>query len=195
MLLFVLVASPVSAVTMEEHTTDPNAHPTPPSHNHTGSSSGGTLDPGALTCAGTAGQLLQSDGDNTCTWTSSAGDIATVGSCLTGQCGINGGNDIWPLKYEGTVDTSETTWTVTDPTADRSLVWQNLGGTVAVQDAALTNKSIPFANSSKQLDEDNTNLCGDDGNNRIGIGTCAPSVQAEVRAAAGAAGRVPPRPW
>ncbi len=187
-LVIVLGSAPALAVTIEEHTTDPNAHPTPPTHNHTGSSSGGTLDPAGLTCSGTVGQLLQSDGDNTCSFVSTAGDISTVGSCTSGVCGTNGGTDIFPLHYEGTADTYETQWTVTDPTADRSLVWQNLGGTIAVQDAALTNKSIPFANSSKQLDEDNTNLCWDDGNNRIGIGTCAPSVQAEVRAAAGAAG-------
>ncbi len=45
---------------------------------------------------------------------------------------------------------------------------------VATYAAALTTGSIPFANASNQLAQDNANLFWDDANNRLGIGIAAP---------------------
>ena len=61
-----------------------------------------------------------------------SGDITRVGACLTGDCGIEGGSDIFPILQEGTPDGFETTISVTDPTADRAIVFPNAGGTVAL---------------------------------------------------------------
>ena len=183
LLILMLSVSPAFAQTLGEHITDPNAHPTPPTHTHTGGGSGGKLDVDAQTCDGSSGEVLQSDGDNTCSWTTGTGDITAVGTCTSGSCGIEGGNDMWPIIYEGTADTNETTWSVTDPSADRAISWQDLGGSVGIQDGAMTSKSILFANSSLQIDEDNSNLCWDDSNNRVGIGTCSPSHVLDIQAA------------
>ena len=60
------------------------------------------------------------------------------------QPGLNyiiGGQWTWraqasPFVFEGTTDdASETTWTVTDPTADRTITFQNATGTVMVANA------------------------------------------------------------
>lgn len=105
-----------------------------------------------------------------------SGDVTTVGSCLTGDCGIEGGSDVLPLLYEGTADTNELTLQATDPTADRLQTFQDADGQIAVQDAVLTSGSIPFINSSGQLDENNTGLFWNSGNGRLGIGTSSPTV-------------------
>lgn len=77
-----------------------------------------------------------------------SGDITTVGSCLTADCGIEGGTDIFPFIYEGTADLNETTFSVTDPTADRAIVFPNLGGTVAL---SANDLSFFAATTSAQL--------------------------------------------
>ena len=62
-----------------------------------------------------------------------SGDIEAVGSCTSGSCAIEGGNDMFPLIYEGSADTVETTFAVTDPTSsDKTITFPNLTGTVAL---------------------------------------------------------------
>jgi len=72
-----------------------------------------------------------------CTITSGAGDITTVGTCVTGDCAIEGGNDMFPFIHEGTANGFETTFSVTDPTVDRAIVFPNLGGTVSLFGASV----------------------------------------------------------
>lgn len=60
-----------------------------------------------------------------------SGDITAVGSCSSGDCFVDGQNHT--LTFEGsTNDSSETTLTVTDPTADRTITLPNATGTVAL---------------------------------------------------------------
>lgn len=62
-----------------------------------------------------------------------SGDIEAVGSCASGSCAIEGGTDIFPLIYEGSADTVETTFAVTDPTSsDKTITFPDLTGTVAL---------------------------------------------------------------
>ena len=87
------------------------------------------------------------------------GDITTVGSCTTGVCATNGNTDIFPLNYEGTADAFDTTFSVTDPTANRAIVFPNLGGTVALQTGAgFTQNSIPYIDSNGNLAQNNSAL-------------------------------------
>jgi len=86
------------------------------------------------------GQPVDSGGE--CGSGGGSGDITTVGSCTSGDCGIEGGNDIFPFIYEGTADAFETTFSVTDPTTpDKTITFPNLTGTVALS----TNKLDLFA--------------------------------------------------
>ena len=52
---------------------------------------------------------------------------------------------------------------------------------VALMAAALTTGSIPFANSSGNLAQNNANLFWDDTNNRLGIGTVTPDSSLDIR--------------
>ena len=61
-----------------------------------------------------------------------AGDVGTVGSCTVGECGIEGGADIFPFVYEGTANAFETTLAVTDPTADRTITFPDATGEVSL---------------------------------------------------------------
>ena len=71
-----------------------------------------------------------------------AGDITTVGTCTTGNCGIEGGMDIFPFIYEGTADEFETIFAVTDPTTpDKTITFPDKTGTVALN----TDKLSAFA--------------------------------------------------
>lgn len=54
--------------------------------------------------------------------------------------------------------------------------------------SALTTGSVPFANGSNQLAQDNANFFWDDTNNRLGIGTASPAVALDVRGAASFSG-------
>lgn len=96
-------------------------------------------DGGADEIAVTAGMMNADFGDFTCDGTATGcsldvggGDITTVGNCTTGDCGIEGGTDVFPLLYEGTANTSETTIAVTDPTADRTVTIPDGDGTVVL---------------------------------------------------------------
>lgn len=78
-----------------------------------------------------------------------SGDIEAVGSCTSGDCAIEGGNDMFPLIYEGSADTVETTFAVTDPTSsDKTITFPNLTGTVAL---SANNLSFFAATTSAEL--------------------------------------------
>lgn len=78
-----------------------------------------------------------------------SGDIEAVGSCTSGSCAIEGGNDMFPLIYEGSADTVETTFAVTDPTSsDKTITFPNLTGTVAL---SANNLSFFAATTSAEL--------------------------------------------
>ena len=78
-----------------------------------------------------------------------SGDIEAVGSCASGSCAIEGGTDIFPLIYEGSADTVETTFAVTDPTSsDKTITFPNLTGTVAL---SANNLSFFAATTSAEL--------------------------------------------
>ena len=107
---------------------------------------------------GTSGQFLQTNGAGVLTWAtaSGSGDIADVGSCSTGNCGNEGGNDVFPLLHEGTANTSETTFQVTDPTADRTVTFPDATGEVSLlgQTIDLTSEvtgAAPDANVANDL--------------------------------------------
>ena len=73
-----------------------------------------------------------------------AGDIGTVGSCTSGDCAIEGGNDIFPFIYEGTANDFETTFAVTDPTTpDKTITFPDASGEVTLlgQEIALTTET------------------------------------------------------
>lgn len=78
-----------------------------------------------------------------------SGDIEAVGSCTSGSCAIEGGNDMFPLVYEGSADEFETTFAVTDPTSsDKTITFPNLTGTVAL---SANNLSFFAATTSAEL--------------------------------------------
>jgi hypothetical protein len=115
-------------------------------------------------CQGTGKALTYTQSTNAygCNTIAAGGDITTVGTCTTGDCGIEGGTDIFPFLYEGTPNTYETSFAVTDPTSDKTITFPDLTGTVALS----TNKlSLFAATSSSELagvlsDEDGTGTCG-----------------------------------
>ncbi len=77
------------------------------------------------------------------------GDITAVGNCIAGNCAIEGGTDIFPFIYEGTANTVETTFAVTDPaSSDKTITFPNLTGTVALDANKL---SFFAATSSSEL--------------------------------------------
>jgi len=71
-------------------------------------------------------------------------------------------------KFTGPT-TSEKTFTLPDASA-----------VIMTSSAALTQGSIPFANASGALTQDNANLFWDDANNRLGIGTNTPTAPLDV---------------
>lgn len=71
-----------------------------------------------------------------------SGDITTVGTCTTGDCAIEGGNDMFPFIYEGTANTEETTFSVTDPTADRAVVFPDVGGEVSLLGQSISDAEV-----------------------------------------------------
>lgn len=78
-----------------------------------------------------------------------SGDIEAVGSCASGSCATEGGSDIFPFIYEGTADTFETTFAVTDPTTtDKTITFPDLTGTVAL---SANNLSFFAATTSAEL--------------------------------------------
>lgn len=70
------------------------------------------------------------------------GDITTVGNCTTADCGIEGGNDLFPFIYEGTANTEETTFSVTDPTADRAIVFPDAGGEISLLGQSISDAEV-----------------------------------------------------
>lgn len=85
------------------------------------------------------GATVSDGGDGTAdvAITGGSGDITAVGTCADGSCGTEGGNDIFPFIYEGTADTFETNFAVTDPTTpDKTITFPNATGTVAVSATA-----------------------------------------------------------
>lgn len=97
-----------------------------------------------------AGDYVTAIGDTlTCSTPAGGGDITAVGSCPSGACGVEGGTDIFPFIYEGTANTYETTLSVTDPTADNSIVLPDKSGTVAMtSDITGTNSGTNTGDSS-----------------------------------------------
>jgi hypothetical protein len=92
-----------------------------------------------------------------------SGDITTVGSCLAGDCAVEGGQDVFPMIYEGTANAFETTFTVNDPTADRTITFPDATGEVSLlgQTIDLTSEvtgTLPVANGGTGL----SSLTGDD---------------------------------
>jgi hypothetical protein len=92
-----------------------------------------------------------------------SGDITGVGSCLTGDCAIEGGQDVFPMIYEGTANAFETTFTVNDPTTDRTITFPDATGEVSLlgQTIDLTSEvtgTLPVANGGTGL----SSLTGDD---------------------------------
>ncbi|MBI2083304.1 MAG: hypothetical protein HYT76_07005 [Deltaproteobacteria bacterium] len=99
--------------------------------------------------AGTSGQFLQTlgTGANPAWATASgSGDITAVGSCLSGDCFIDGTNQ--SLIFEGaTADLFEITLSAADPTADRSITLPNAAGELSVlgqtiESAEITDSTI-----------------------------------------------------
>lgn len=79
--------------------------------------------------------------------TAGTGTVQQIGTCAAANCAIAGGTDIFPFIYEGTVNDFQTTFSVTEPTADRSIVFPDLGGTVSlfgssVDDTDMTNEDF-----------------------------------------------------
>ena len=79
--------------------------------------------------------------------TAGTGTVQQVGTCAAANCAIAGGTDIFPFIYEGTVNDFQATFSVTEPTADRSIVFPDLGGTVSlfgssVDDTDMTNEDF-----------------------------------------------------
>jgi len=95
-----------------------------------------------------------------CTAASGSGDITTVGTCTTGDCAIEGGNDMFPFIYEGTPNTFETTFSVTDPTADNAIVFPNIGGTVVTtgDTGSVTNTMLAGSIAGSKLTNDTLTL-------------------------------------
>jgi hypothetical protein len=94
---------------------------------------------------------------------SGSGDITTVGSCLTGDCAVEGGQDVFPMLYEGTANAFETTFTANDPTADRTITFPDATGEVSLlgQTIDLTSEvtgTLPVANGGTGR----SSLTGDD---------------------------------
>ena len=58
--------------------------------------------------------------------------MGRLGACLGGDCGVEGGNDVFPLLHEGTADVNETTVNIVDPTADRTIDFPDASGTVSL---------------------------------------------------------------
>ena len=87
----------------------------------------------AKTCsAGDFFTAVDGSGNFTCSTASGSGDVTAVGDCASGACfdGTSGNS----IQFEGsTADAFETTLTVTDPTADRTVTLPNLTGTVAIE--------------------------------------------------------------
>ena len=107
----------------------------------------GNLDvSGTFTVAGTTtlnGNLVLGD---------AAADTLTVGATLQGAS---------PLTFEGgTADGYETTFAITDPTADRTITFPNLTGTVSLITASetLTNKTLTAAVAATSFDMNGTEL-------------------------------------
>ena len=111
---------------------------------------------GALTVSGTTtlnGALVLGD---------AAADTLTVNATLQGAS---------PLTFEGgTADGYETTFAITDPTADRTITFPNLTGTVSLVTATetLTNKTITAGVAATSFDMNGTELILDaNGNTSI----------------------------
>ena len=75
---------------------------------------GGVSDCSPLSSTG-AGKFWGYDNGSSCAdWLtpSGSGDITAVGACTTGDCAVEGGNDMFPFIYEGTANTFETSFAV-----------------------------------------------------------------------------------
>lgn len=110
----------------------------------------------AATCTGDSnGGALTINGSNeiVCSTDDGGGgaaDITRVGTCTTGDCAIEGGNDMFPLLYEGTPNTFEVSIEVADPSADRTFTFPDVASGNVVMDTAtqtLTNKTLAAANN------------------------------------------------
>ena len=107
-----------------------------------------------------------------------SGDIEAVGTCVTGSCAIEGGNDMFPFIYEGTDNGFETTFSVTDPTDDNTIVFPDGGGDVCLTSAVQTLTNKTFENVSGDMlwepdDVGNIGDCGDEDNRPANV--CAAS--------------------
>lgn len=105
-----------------------------------------------------AGDFWGYDNSNSCAdWISPAGsgDITAVGTCANGDCAVEGGNDMFPFIFEGTANNFETTFSVTNPSADRSIVFPNDSGDVVLDAATqtLTNKTLAAADNVVHADD------------------------------------------
>jgi hypothetical protein len=128
-------------------------------------------------CESTDTWALQGDGAG-----GGSGDITTVGTCTTGDCAIEGGNDMFPFIYEGTANDFETTFQVTDPTADRTLTFPNVTTTfVGGGETITTAGAVPFVSATGGvLAQDGTNLFWDNSAKELGIGTNSPTQELEL---------------
>ena len=71
-------------------------------------------------------------------------DLITVNGVIQGAS---------PLVFEGaTVDASETTFAITDPTADRTITFPDQSGTVVLATSGLNNGRIPYTASTQLTD-------------------------------------------
>ena len=83
------------------------------------------------------------------------------------------------LIFEGaTADDFETTLTVVDPTADRTITLPDATGTVVLADTTdtLSNKTLASPTITGNVAFDTNTLFVDSTNNRVGIGTTSPAV-------------------
>lgn len=73
-----------------------------------------------------------------------AADLITVNGVIQGAS---------PLVFEGaTVDASETTFAITDPTQDRTITFPDQSGNVVLATTTLTNGRIPYIASTQLTD-------------------------------------------
>ena len=157
-----------SDTNLTAHVGNPNAHPNVADHGGQHIAGDDSIDVGDFPCDSSvaAGVGLVCDGDSTTSWAATAGgDIAAVGTCTTASCGIEGGNDIFPVIYEATSDSFETAIAVTDPTADRTLTSPDATGTFALE--SLSTNRCPYYDTNGILQD---GCYWDATNNEIGIG-------------------------
>jgi hypothetical protein len=173
-LFALLYTLPAYAITLEQHASDPNAH-TPRDHAGTHYATGSdqlTIELLYSACAANA--VPVSNGDGTLACGTALGDIVAVGSCTISSCAVEGGSDIFPLIYEGTADSFETTISFVDPSADNSITVPNRSGTVTMQLVdSPTAQRLPYFDSTGRLTT--SVLTWDVTNVRLGINTTTPS--------------------